>query len=61
MSYCEKLALGLRLPIIRLVDGTGGGGSVKTIEDIGRTYVPADEGRNFIARLAQGAANATAA
>lgn len=40
MSHGEKLALGLRLPMVRLVDGTGGGGSVKTLEMIGRTYVP---------------------
>ena len=30
----------LRLPHIRLVDGMGGGGSVKTIEMAGRTYIP---------------------
>jgi acetyl-CoA carboxylase carboxyltransferase component len=39
-SYAERLARDLRLPIIRLVDGTGGGGSVKTIETTGKTYVP---------------------
>jgi acetyl-CoA carboxylase carboxyltransferase component len=39
-SYAERLARDLRLPMIRLVDGTGGGGSVKTIETMGRTYVP---------------------
>ncbi len=42
MGHGEKLARGLRIPMIRLVDGTGGGGSVKTIEQIGRTYVPAN-------------------
>jgi acetyl-CoA carboxylase carboxyltransferase component len=42
MGYGEKLARGLRIPMVRLVDGTGGGGSVKTIEQIGRTYVPAN-------------------
>ena len=36
----EGLALELRLPHIRLVDGMGGGGSVKTIEMAGRTYIP---------------------
>ena len=30
----------LRLPMVRLVDGTGGGGSVKTLRDEGCTYVP---------------------
>ena len=36
----EGLALQLRLPHVRLVDGMGGGGSVKTIEMAGRTYIP---------------------
>ncbi|XOV89027.1 MAG: acyl-CoA carboxylase subunit beta [Pseudomonadota bacterium] len=36
----EGLAHELRLPHIRLVDGMGGGGSVKTIEMAGRTYIP---------------------
>ena len=38
----EQMANELRLPLIRLVDGTGGGGSVRTIETEGRTYVPAN-------------------
>lgn len=41
-GYAENLAHELRLPLIRLVDGTGGGGSVKTLETMGRTYVPAN-------------------
>jgi acetyl-CoA carboxylase carboxyltransferase component len=40
MVYAEKLANELRLPLVRLVDGTGGGGSVKTLETMGFTYVP---------------------
>ncbi len=36
----EGMALELKLPHIRLVDGMGGGGSVKTIEMAGRTYIP---------------------
>ena len=36
----EQMAHELRVPLVRLVDGTGGGGSVKTIETMGRTYVP---------------------
>ena len=39
-SRAEGLALELRLPHLRLVDGMGGGGSVKTIEMAGRTYIP---------------------
>ncbi len=37
---CEKMAHTLGLPLIRMIDGTGGGGSVKTLEDTGYTYVP---------------------
>ena len=40
MVYAAKLALELRLPLVRLVDGTGGGGSVKSLETMGHTYVP---------------------
>lgn len=38
--YAEKLASELRMPLVRLVDGTGGGGSVKQLEQLGFTYVP---------------------
>ena len=40
MVYAEKLAGELRIPLVRLVDGTGGGGSVKSLETMGHTYVP---------------------
>jgi acetyl-CoA carboxylase carboxyltransferase component len=40
MVYAEQLAHDLRLPLLRLVDGTGGGGSVKSLEQMGHTYVP---------------------
>ena len=36
----ERMANELRLPIIRLIEGSGGGGSVKTIETTGRANVP---------------------
>ena len=36
----EKMAGDLRIPLIRMIDGTGGGGSVKSIADMGFTYVP---------------------
>ncbi len=39
-EHSEGLALELRLPHVRLIDGMGGGGSVKTIETAGRTYIP---------------------
>jgi acetyl-CoA carboxylase carboxyltransferase component len=38
--YAEQMAHELRLPIVRLVDGTGGGGSVKSLDTERRTYVP---------------------
>ncbi|NQU13885.1 MAG: methylmalonyl-CoA carboxyltransferase [Desulfobacteraceae bacterium] len=38
--YAERMALHLRMPMIRLVEGTGGGGSVKFLEMMDRTYVP---------------------
>jgi acetyl-CoA carboxylase carboxyltransferase component len=54
IMIAERMAHDLRLPLVRLVDGTGGGGSVKTIEIKGRTYVPALHGWEFaVANLAR--------
>jgi len=39
-NTAEGMAFELKLPHVRLVDGMGGGGSVKTIEMAGRTYIP---------------------
>ena len=39
-AMAEQMAHELRLPLIRMIDGTGGGGSVKMLEDMGFTYVP---------------------
>ncbi|KAJ5536190.1 Carboxyl transferase [Penicillium frequentans] len=38
--YVEKLALALRLPVVKLVDGSSGGGSVTTIRKAGWSYLP---------------------
>ncbi|KAI1365142.1 propionyl-CoA carboxylase-like protein [Xylaria arbuscula] len=38
--YVEKLALSMRLPIVKLVDGSSGGGSVTTIRQSGYSYIP---------------------
>jgi acetyl-CoA carboxylase carboxyltransferase component len=46
--YAEQLANQLRLPLVRLVEGTGGGGSVKTLEQTGHTYVPANPGWDYV-------------
>lgn len=43
-TQCEKMAHSLGIPMIRMIDGTGGGGSVKSLEDMGFTYVPAVPG-----------------
>src|SRR3954447_21756763 len=48
--YAERMAHDLRLPLIRLVDGTGGGGSVKTLEQMGFTYVPPLPGFELVVR-----------
>ena len=44
----EQLAHEYRMPLIRLVEGTGGGGSVRALEQIGRTYVPGNPGWEHI-------------
>ena len=38
--YMEKLALAMRLPMIKLVDGSSGGGSVTSIKTMGFSYIP---------------------
>jgi acetyl-CoA carboxylase carboxyltransferase component len=44
----EQMANELRIPVVRLVDGSGGGGSVKSLEMTGRTYVPANPGWEWV-------------
>ncbi len=50
MVQAEKMAHELRLPLIRMIDGTGGGGSVRTLEQIGATYIPAVPGWSDVVR-----------
>src|SRR5437867_3617031 len=53
-GYSERMARELRLPIVRLVDGTGGGGSVKTYLNTARTYVPGNPSwEHLIAALSE--------
>jgi acetyl-CoA carboxylase carboxyltransferase component len=40
----ERMANELRLPMIRIIEGSGGGGSVKTIETSGRSNLPGQLG-----------------
>ena len=44
--YPELMARDMRLPIIRLIEGSGGGGSVKTIETRGRANLPGGLGQD---------------
>ena len=44
----EAMAHELRIPLIRMIDGTGGGGSVKMLEMVGATYVPAVPGWDHV-------------
>jgi acetyl-CoA carboxylase carboxyltransferase component len=39
-AFAETFAARWRVPLLRLVDGTGGGGSVRHLETMGRTYLP---------------------
>jgi acetyl-CoA carboxylase carboxyltransferase component len=48
MVWPERLAHDMRIPLIRLVDGTGGGGSVKSLEQMGFTYVPFVPGFDYL-------------
>src|SRR6266571_2468588 len=43
----EQMAHDLRLPIIRIIEGSGGGGAVKTIETAGRANLPGRVGSNL--------------
>ncbi len=44
----EQLANEYEIPLIRLIEGTGGGGSVKSLDFDGRTYVPGNPGWNWV-------------
>src|SRR5262245_57660693 len=44
----ERMAGQLRLPIVRIIEGSGGGGSVKTIETSGRANLPGGLGQSTI-------------
>jgi acetyl-CoA carboxylase carboxyltransferase component len=46
--HSERMANELRLPIVRLVDGSGGGGSVKSLETERRSFVPFNPGWEWV-------------
>ena len=49
-EYSEKMAHELQLPLIRLVDGTGGGGSVKMLDETGYPYVPVNPAWDYVVK-----------
>lgn len=49
--YAEDMALALRRPYVRLLDATGG--SVRTFEQRGRTYLPENAGGDLATQLLQ--------
>jgi acetyl-CoA carboxylase carboxyltransferase component len=54
LLHPERQAHDERIPLVRLVDGTGGGGSVKSLELLGHTYVPVVPGWEYaVANLAR--------
>lgn len=56
--YLEKLALALKLPMVKLVDGSSGGGSVTIIGTQGWSYLPSLPAfRHIVDQLNQGIPN----
>ena len=48
--FIERYANQYRVPLIRMIEGSGGGGSVKTIETTGRANVPGVSGWEWVVR-----------
>ncbi len=46
--FIERYANQYRVPLIRMIEGSGGGGSVKTIETTGRANVPGVRGWEWV-------------
>jgi acetyl-CoA carboxylase carboxyltransferase component len=50
-NHTEKMAAGLRIPLIRLIEGNGGGGSVKSIEKQGYANLPGSFASSYYTAL----------
>jgi len=48
MVMMIKMAAEYRMPLVQMIDGTGGGGSIKSLEKDPRTYIPETPGWNEI-------------
>lgn len=57
----ERRALAERVAVVRLLDGTGGGGTVESLEQFGRTYVPFNPGWDAMVELLSSVPVVTAA
>src|SRR5258708_627022 len=49
-NFIERFANQYRVPLVRMIEGSGGGGSVKTIETTGRANVPGVSGWEWVVR-----------
>ncbi len=50
MILAEQFAYDYELPLVRFIEGTGGGGSVKSIEKAGYTYLPYNPGWDYVTK-----------
>lgn len=50
-AYIESLAQTLQIPLVRLIDGSSGGGSVAVYRDLGYTYIPPSTGAGWITMI----------
>ena len=48
MIHAEKFANEYELPLVRFIEGTGGGGSIKSLEHSGYTYVPFNPAWDYV-------------
>lgn len=48
LVFAEQMANEYRMPLVRMIDGTGGGGSVKMLEKDPRTYIPQTPGWEWV-------------
>ncbi len=48
MIHAEKFANEYELPLVRFIEGTGGGGSIKSLENSGYTYIPFNPAWDYV-------------
>lgn len=50
-AYIESLAQSLTIPLVRLIDGSSGGGSVAVYREMGFTYIPPSTGAGWVTMI----------